>query len=27
MADFILLNNGTKKDLIRQLEKVLGQVC
>jgi len=27
MANFILLNNGTKKDLIRQLEKVLDQVC
>jgi dephospho-CoA kinase len=27
MADFILLNNGTKKDLIRHLEKVLKQVC
>ena len=27
MADFILLNNGTKKDLVRQLEKVLDQVC
>ena len=27
MADFILLNNGTKKDLIRQVEKVLDQVC
>jgi dephospho-CoA kinase len=27
MADFIILNNGTKKDLIRQLEKVLDQVC
>jgi len=27
MANFILLNNGTKKDLIQQLEKVLDQVC
>jgi dephospho-CoA kinase len=27
MADFILLNNGTKEDLVRQLEKVLDQVC
>ena len=27
MADFILLNNGTKKHLISQLEKVLKQVC
>ncbi len=26
MADFILLNNGTKKDLIQQVEKVLDQV-
>jgi dephospho-CoA kinase len=26
MADFILLNNGTKKDLIQQLEKVLNQI-
>jgi dephospho-CoA kinase len=26
MADFILLNNSTKKDLIRQIEKVLEQV-
>jgi len=26
MADFILLNNGTKKDLILELEKVLDQV-
>jgi dephospho-CoA kinase len=27
MADFILLNNGTKEDLIRQVEKVLDQIC
>ncbi|MGA2823642.1 MAG: AAA family ATPase [Bacteroidales bacterium] len=27
IADFIILNNGTKKDLIRQLEKILAQVC
>jgi dephospho-CoA kinase len=27
MANFILLNNGTKKDLIQQVEKVLDQVC
>jgi dephospho-CoA kinase len=27
MADFILLNNGTKKDLLLQLDKVLEQVC
>jgi dephospho-CoA kinase len=27
MANFILLNNGTKKDLVQQLEKVLDQVC
>jgi dephospho-CoA kinase len=27
MADFILLNNGTKKDLVRNLEKILDQVC
>ena len=27
MADFIILNNGTKKDLVRQLEKVLDQIC
>jgi dephospho-CoA kinase len=27
MADFILLNNGTEKDLIRQVEKVLDQIC
>lgn len=26
MADFILLNNSTKEDLIRQVEKVLDQV-
>ena len=26
MADFILLNNGTKEDLVIQLEKVLDQV-
>jgi len=26
MADFILMNNGTKKDLVLQLEKVLDQV-
>jgi dephospho-CoA kinase len=26
MADFPLLNNGTKKDLVEQLEKVLDQV-
>jgi dephospho-CoA kinase len=27
LSDFILLNNGTKEDLVRQLEKVLDQVC
>jgi dephospho-CoA kinase len=27
MADFILLNNGTKEELIRQVEKVLDQIC
>jgi dephospho-CoA kinase len=27
MADFILLNNSTKKELIEQVEKVLDQVC
>ena len=27
MADYMLLNNGTKTDLIFQLEKVLDQVC
>lgn len=27
MADFILLNNGTKKELVLQLEKMLDQVC
>ncbi len=27
MADFILLNNGSKKNLVIQLEKVLDQVC
>ena len=27
MADFILTNNGTKEDLVAQLEKVLDQVC
>jgi dephospho-CoA kinase len=27
MADCVLLNNGTKTDLILQLEKVLDQVC
>jgi len=26
MADCVLLNNGTKKDLILELEKVLDQV-
>ncbi len=26
MADFILLNNGTKNDLIKQVEKVLDQI-
>lgn len=26
MADFVLLNNGTKKDLVRQLESILDQV-
>jgi dephospho-CoA kinase len=26
MADFILVNNGTKKNLIQQVEKVLDQV-
>jgi dephospho-CoA kinase len=26
MADFILLNNGTKKDLIQQVDRVLDQV-
>ncbi|MCX6247563.1 MAG: AAA family ATPase [Bacteroidetes bacterium] len=27
MADFMLQNDGTKKDLVHQLQKVLDQVC